>query len=745
MNVIEPEPQVAEGRLPTVIDTFPVVGMACAACARSVESLSRSVAGVHRAEVNVAASTLTLEYDPLVAQPDDVAAVLRTFGYDLVRAEQPTTAIATAAEREQRRVQSLRTSLVGAAIGTVPVVALAMSPWHTERWALILSAVLTTAVVVLFGRQFFVRGWSQLRAGAPAMDVLVALSTSIALGWSLVATVYPNGLRALGIEPHVYFESAATIITFILLGKYLEASARQKTSAALSSLVALQPQTVHLQYQNHLHRDVPLDQVQRGDRLFVFPGERIPVDGIVRDGQSWVDEQLLTGEPVPTVKQVGDRVYAGTLNGDGVLTIEARAVGRGTFLGSMIRAVEQAQASKPPSQQLADRIAAVFVPVVVGIAVLTFGVWMFTAPHLVWSNGILAVVSVLIVACPCALGLAMPTAVAVALGRAAQQGILIRNARALDALSTVRHVVFDKTGTLTYGAPAVVWAKWYITDTERRLLAPAIRAVLEKSTHPLSRALAEWLGGAPAGEYHVEQVRGRGMRGWNSEHTVLIGNRAFLADYGIEFPTLPSTTDTEVLIAVDGNPVLSAMLSDRIREDAPELIALLRERGITIHLVSGDRREVAERLAADLGIDAVYAPALPSEKQLYVATLRQQRAGSVVMIGDGINDAQALAEADASIALGTGSDVALQAADVTIIGSRLEPIGRLFRLSEMLRRVVRQNMAWAFGYNLILIPIAAGAFYPLAHIMLHPMLASLAMAASSVSVVSNSLRLLRVR
>ncbi len=736
----DPGQQQASAAVPTVVETFPVIGITCAACARSIESLSRSVAGVRRADVSVASATVTLEYDPLVVQPEDVAATLREFGYDLIYAEQPTTALAEATARERRALSQMQRRVIGAIVATVPTVVLAMGPWHTEQWAVAATAVLGTLVVVVFGRMFFIRAWSQVRHRELAMDTLVALSTGIAWLWSMVAFLEPTFIRSQGIEPHTYFESAATIIAFILLGKYLEHAARLKATAALSELIALQPQIVH-RLCNGSIEDIPLAHVQRGDRIVVLPGERLPVDGIVTDGESWVDEQLLTGESLPVVKRSGDRVYAGTLNGDGSLTIEARAIGRGTFLGSMISAVERAQSSKTQSQELADRISAVFVPVVVGIAVLALAAWMILAPEASASYGVVAVVSVLIVACPCALGLATPTAVAVAIGRAAQLGIVIRNARALEQIARMRHVVFDKTGTLTVGKPVVRDARWFVSASDQHALAPLVKAALQRSTHPLSQAIAEWLDVEPTGDFQIEQVRGRGFRAWTAEHTIIVGNSAYLAEHGIAVPDSSSTAATEVMIAADGRLLCIVWLTDQRRSDAAEVIAELRRRGMVLHLVSGDRAPVAKQVAAELGIEHVVAPALPNQKSQYVRQLRQQHSGAVVMVGDGINDANALAEADASVAIGSGSDVAVHAADVTLVGKQLAPLLRLHTLSRSLVRIIKQNLGWAFIYNLVLIPIAAGVIYPWTGIMLHPILASLAMAASSVSVVTNSLRL----
>ncbi|RMF36501.1 MAG: cadmium-translocating P-type ATPase [Chlorobiota bacterium] len=734
------EHEAQQKRTPTVVETFPVVGISCAACARSIESLSRSVPGVQRAEVNVATATVTLEYDPLEVQPADIASVLREFGYDLVQAEDTAIALADAAQREHRSLDQLKIRTIGAAIATVPTVVLGMGAWHTQRWAILLSAALSSAVVLYFGRQFFVRAWSQIHARALAMDTLVALSTGIAWGWSLVAALIPAQLRALGIEPHVYFESAATIVTFILLGRYLEQRARLQTNAALLALVELQPRSVHL-HRNGVLTDTPLAAVQRGDHIVVLPGERIPVDGVVLDGQSWVDEQLLSGESLPVAKAQGDRVYAGTLNGDGALVIEARAVGRGTILGSIVRAVERAQSSKSPTQELADRIAAVFVPVVLAVAALTAVGWIVFAPDKASSLGLLSVVSMLIVACPCALGLATPTAIAIALGRAAEQGILVRNARAFDVLPELTHVVFDKTGTLTQGKPTVVHATWYVPELERRDYARLVRAVLERSTHPLSLAVAQWLNVPAAGECTVEQVRGRGLRAWNDSHTILVGNRAWMEEHSVELSAESQAAATEVFVAIDGKLLLAVWLRDSIRSDARKVVEYLRSRGTALHLVSGDRRDVAEYVAAAVGIEHVLAPALPQEKQDYVRRLRLETKGNVAMVGDGINDAQALAEADTSIALGSGSDVAVHAADVTLIGEQLSLLIVLIHLAERLRRIIRQNLGWAFLYNLVLIPIAAGALYPINGVLLHPMLAGFAMAASSVSVVTNSLRL----
>ncbi len=741
-TLLKAGPSMQPTEIPTVIQTYPVVGMTCTACARSVESIARAQPGVVHAEVNSATATLTLEYDTTTVQPEDVAVALRQFGYDLVVDQEPTAAFAHAVELEHRMLKSLQRSAVGSALLTVPVLVAAMGPWHDHSIAILMSAVMTTVVLAFFGRGFFLSAWSQVRNGTLAMDTLVALSTGIAYLWSMVASVAPMTLTALGIEPHVYFEAAATIVTFVLLGKYLEHRARLKTNTALSALVALQPQTVHVE-RNGTELDVSLSELVRGDVLIVRPGERIPVDGIVLNGQSWVDEQLLTGEPMPVVKNPGDRVWAGTLNGDGVLRIEARAIGQGTFLGSMIRLVAQAQGQKPPVQQLVDRVAAVFVPIVIGIALLSLATWLFMSPQK--SLGVLAMVSVLIVACPCALGLATPTAIAVALGRAAQLRLFVRNVRSLEALAHVRHIVFDKTGTLTMGKPSVKKWNWFCDGAEREHSAALLSAVVSQSSHPLSQAIAAWLPTRSAEAFHIEQVRGRGLVGTNAAHRVVIGNRSFLTEHGIELPVdehLPAYT--EVLCALDGKLIVQVWLRDTVREDAHDVIVALQREGITTHLLSGDRRSTAEALARELGIEHVVAGALPHIKQEYIRALRtacnQQRA-TVGMVGDGINDAQALAQADVSIALGSGSDVALQAADITLVGERLSPLLDALRLARKLRRVVSQNLVWAFVYNIVLIPIAAGALYPVMGVFLHPMIASFAMAASSVSVVTNSLRL----
>jgi len=726
-------------RVPTIIETYPVMGMTCAACARSVETLSRSRQGVHRAEVNIASATVTLEYDPVLVQPEDIDQVLRQFGYELILEREPSVALAAQAERQYDELRAMKRSTIVAALITIPVIVIAMSPLHTSPGANILSAFLTTILVVVFGRGFFARAWGQVRARAFAMDTLVALSTGIAWGWSMLALFAPELLRSFGIETHAYFESAATILTFMLLGKTLEQSARLKTNQALTQLAALQPPIAH-RLRNGAREDIPLSDVHRGEQLVVLPGERIPVDGIVLSGSSWVDEQLLTGESIPVAKQSGDRVYAGTLNSDSVLTIEARAIGQATVLGGIIRAVERAQLSKSPTQQLADRIAAIFVPIVLGIAILSFIIWIVVDPDNASSRAILATVSILIVACPCALGLATPTAIAVALGRAAELGILIRNGQALELLANATHVVFDKTGTLTLGEPYVVGVTWYISEEERSELLPLISAALQHSTHPLSKSLSKWLGSPAEGSFDVEQIRGKGFFARGQGIEFIVGNRAFLAEHGVsQLP--PEGELTEVLVAANGVLLLTAIFDDRIRSDAIEVVSTLRAFGYSLHLISGDRYHVAANLAQTLGIEHVAAPLLPHEKEEYIRKLRQQERGTVVMIGDGINDAQALSQADVSIALGSGSDVAIQVADITLIGERLKPLIALHRIAHVFVRIVRQNLGWAFVYNLVLIPIAAGILYPFAGIMLHPMLASIAMAASSVSVVTNSLRL----
>jgi P-type Cu+ transporter len=656
---------------------------------------------------------------------------------------------------------SMRLRFWVSAVLSVPLLVLAMfgeslglhlAP-TTPPWV---ELVLATPVVLWGGWPFFQRFWASLANRSPNMFTLIGLGTGAAYLDSVIATIFPQMFPASFRDIHgavpVYFEAAAVITTLVLLGQVLELRARQRTSGAIRALLNLAPQQAHRIAADGSEKDIPLSEVQRGDRLRVRPGERIPVDGTILEGASAVDEAMVTGEPMPVDKSAGDKVIGGTLNASGSFVMHAERVGSETMLAQIVKLVSEAQRSRAPMQRLADKVAAYFVPAVIATAVLAFLGWMLFGPEPRFAHALVAAVSVLIIACPCALGLATPMSIMVAVGRGAHAGVLIRNAEALETLAKVDTLVVDKTGTLTEGKPLVAEVNPFPGSgfTSDSLLS--IAASLERlSEHPLARAIV-----SAAEERHLSlsiptdfrAISGRGVQGLISGKRVVAGTASFLREQGIEIvgeqqaadPQQYSSAATPVYVAVDGRPVGVILLSDRIKPSAPEAIRALRADGIRLVMLTGDRRAVAMRVARELGIEEVEAEVLPQQKAEIVKRLRNQ--GRVVaMAGDGINDAPALASADVGIAMGTGTDVAIASAGITLLKGDLRGIVRARRLSRATIRNIRQNLAFAFLYNTLGIPIAAGVFYPFFRLLLSPMLASAAMSFSSVSVIANALRL----
>jgi Cu+-exporting ATPase len=623
-----------------------------------------------------------------------------------------------------------------------------------------IELALATPVVIWGGWPFFQRFWVSLVNRSPNMFTLIGLGTGAAYLDSVVATVFPQAFPASFRDMHgavpVYFEAAAIITTLVLLGQVLELRARQRTAGAIRSLLNLAPAQAHRITPDGREQDVPLSEVQHGDRLRVRPGERVPVDGIIREGASAVDESMVTGEPMPVEKSVGDRVIGGTLNASGSFVMEAERVGSETMLAQIVKLVSEAQRSRAPMQRLADKVAAYFVPAVIATSVLAFLGWVLFGPEPRFAHALVAAVSVLIIACPCALGLATPMSIMVAVGRGAQAGVLIRNAEALEALAKVDTLVVDKTGTLTEGKPRVAHVNVFAGSGLSSDALLSIAASLERlSEHPLARAIV-----SAAEEKHVplstasefRALSGRGVEGFVAGRRVVAGTAKFLSELGIEIPREQhgadpqqySSATTPVYVAADGRVVGVIFLSDRVKPSAPEAVRALRRDGIRFVMVTGDRRAVAEMVARELGIEEVEAEAQPPQKAEAVKRLREQ--GRVVaMAGDGINDAPALAAADVGIAMGTGTDVAIANAGITLVKGDLRGIVRARRLSRATTKNIRQNLAFAFLYNTLGIPIAAGVFYPIFGWLLSPMIASAAMSFSSVSVIVNALRLRTAR
>ncbi|WP_274956904.1 heavy metal translocating P-type ATPase [Millionella massiliensis] len=730
--------------------TIPVLEMSCAVCAANVESTVRALEGVRAANVNFAAGTLQVEYDPAVITPAVMQQAVQAAGYDLIVEEEN---VAERQEQEQRKHYRslLRRTIVAWGL-CVPLMLCGMV-WMHEAWSPWVQLVLTLPVLLFSGRSFYLTGWRQARHGKANMDTLVALSTSIAFLFSLFNTLFPQVWSERGLEPHVYYEAASMIVAFVLLGKTLEERAKGSTSSAIRKLMGLQPKTARLVEADGTEREVPIAQLRPGNRVGVRPGERIPVDGVLIEGASYVDESMISGEPLPVGKSSGDRVLAGTINQKGAFVLEAQAVGAATVLARIVEMVQQAQGSKAPVQRIVDRVSAVFVPTVIGLSLVTFVVWMAVGGTAVLTSALLSAVSVLVIACPCALGLATPTALMVGIGKAAERHILIKDAYALENLCHVDTVVLDKTGTLTEGRPTVTNWQWLVLDSERPSAQAVLLAAERRSEHPLATAVVRALESESVQVMTAElstfrSLTGRGLEVESGGATYWVGSRA-LAEERLSALSAGVAEQVErwqeagmsvIWYGRDSELVAVAAISDPVKRTSVEAVGTLKRMGIEVHMLTGDGRKTAAAVARELGIDHFEAEVLPGDKEEYVKRL--QAAGvRVAMVGDGINDSQALARAEVSVAMGQGTDIAMDVAMVTLMTSDLTLLPTAITLSHRTVRLIRQNLFWAFIYNVIGIPIAAGVLYPAYGVLLDPMWASAAMAFSSVSVVTNSLRL----
>ena len=740
--------------VPTLRRTFPVTGMTCASCVSSVESMLLAQPGVLKASVNLATNTVQVEYVPGVIDERRMRAVVQGIGYDLLISEEHE-ATADLEEIQRARMSSLKQRLWASIALSTPLVIIGMFMMHAP-WANFVMWALSTPVVLVFGRTFFINAWKQAKHRSANMDTLVALSTGVAYVFSVFNTTYPSFWTSRGLMPHVYFEAAAVVITFILLGKFLEERAKAGTSSAIKKLMGLRPSTVLREGADGQTREVPIADVNVDDILVVRPGESIAVDGEVVSGESYVDESMLSGEPVPVAKLMGAQVLAGTINQKGSLRMKARKVGAATLLAQIVRTVQDAQGSKAPVQKLVDKIAGVFVPIVIGIALLSAVVWWIFGGEHAFTQGLLALVTVLVIACPCALGLATPTAIMAGMGKGAENGILIKDAESLERARNITAIVLDKTGTITEGKPQVVEA----VGLEDAAVANALLMIESRSKHPLAEAVVRYLvsdavasthridPNGPADLTHFEDLTGKGVKATLKGTTWLVGNRRLLEENGITIGdvykererTWQEAAHTVTWFA-DAKQVRAAIaIADRIKPSAVEAIARLKNAGIKVYMQTGDSRRTAQAVAKAVGIDDFRSEVMPRDKAAFVTGLQQQ--GHVVaMVGDGINDSEALAKADVSIAMGQGSDIAMDVARMTLISTDLNTIPRAITLSRKTVSLIRQNLFWAFIYNVLGIPIAAGVLYPINGFLLDPMIAGAAMALSSVSVVSNSLRL----
>jgi P-type Cu2+ transporter len=745
MSVVK-EIEISKANGKYVRETFPVLEMTCAACAVSVESMLKSTAGVKDAGVNFANQTAWVEYDKLLTKPVDLQNSVRAIGYDLiVDVEDPQ---AVQEEARVRHYQEIKARTIWSSILALPVVLVGMF-FMDLPYVTYISMALTAPVVFYFGRNFFINAWKQARHGKANMDTLVALSTGIAFLFSAFNTFFPEFWHSRGLHAHVYFEAAAVVIAFISLGKLLEEKAKSNTSSAIKKLMGLQPKTVRV-ISDGIESEIPIAGVKAGQRIIVRPGEKIAVDGIVMEGSSYVDESMISGEPVPVEKTSGANVFAGTINQKGSFQFEAQKVGADTILAHIIKMVQQAQGSKAPVQKLVDKIAGIFVPVVIGIAVLTFIVWMILGGENAFTHALLTSVTVLVIACPCALGLATPTAIMVGVGKGAENNILIKDAESLEVAHKVNAIILDKTGTITEGKPVVtdvVWANNEINQTEKQILY----ALESRSEHPLAEAVANHFKAESIIAERIENfesITGRGVRGVFNGVPFFAGNSKLLKENNVVLPQrlsdaasrLQSEAKTVIYFSNNENALAVIAIADKIKTTSASAIASLNKKGIEVYMLTGDNQQTAKAVADQVGIKHYQAEVLPSDKAEFVKKL-QTEGRIVAMVGDGINDSHALAQADISIAMGKGSDIAMDVARMTLITSDLQSIPKALNLSTKTVMGIKQNLFWAFVYNLIGIPLAAGVLYPVNGFLLDPMIAGAAMALSSVSVVGNSLRL----
>jgi Cu+-exporting ATPase len=749
------QPDSAKVRASSEEAIIHVGGMHCAACVARVEKTLQAVPGVQEAVVNLATREAQLKFDPAQTNSSQFARVLEEAGYTyegMVELETPGVE-----PRVDPEVRAFRNRFLLALLLNIPIFLLSMvhplphwlglSP-QTLNYILLF---LTTPVMFYCGAPFFSGAWKTARHRTADMNTLISLGTAAAYLYSLAITIWPQIFAAHHMGLEVYYDTSAMIITFILLGRWLEAKARGRASEAIQRLMALAPPTARVR-RDGMEQEIPLQQVREGDLIVVRPGEKIAVDGVVTEGASAVDESMLTGESLPVAKAPDDEVYGATLNTTGSLVFRATRVGRDMVLSQIIRLVREAQGAKAPIQRLADKVASIFVPVVLAIAALTFIIWYLAGPAPALTRAIMSMVAVLIIACPCALGLATPTAVMVGTGRGAEMGILIRGGEPLERAYALTDIVFDKTGTLTRGKPEVTEVIAFNPWTETEVLTQV--AALEKlSEHPLAAAIikkAESIEGAWPQVTEFEAVPGLGVKARVDGTKVLVGNARFLEQSQIpifyaqpSFQRLTQAGRSVIFLGVDGHLAGLIGVADTIKPQALETVQTLGDMGLKVWMLSGDNTRTATAVAEQLQIKEVLAEVMPADKAAKVADLQHQ--GRVVaMVGDGINDAPALAQADVGIALGTGTDVALAAADITLIRDDLTLIPQAVSLARKMMRIIRQNLFWAFFYNVVAIPVAAGVFYPVTGWLLSPALAAITMALSSVTVVSNSLRLRRL-
>ena len=722
-------------------DTFPVIGMSCASCAISIETMLTATNGVTQAQVNYANQQLQITYDQEIIDSYAIKSLVLSIGYDLLIDH--ATSKKQQEQSQELILKKLKHQIIWTSIVTLPLVAIAMFGMHIP-YANIIMLVLSFPVVFIFGQSFFKNAIKLAKHGQANMDTLVSLSTGIAFLFSVFNTFFADFWLKRGLTPHVYFETAAVVILFILLGKLLEERAKSNTSEAIKKLIGLQPKTVTV-LRNETELIIKIEEILIGDSVLVKSGEKIAVDGMVTEGYSFVDESMINGEPIPVEKNKDDQVFAGTINQKGSFSFIAQKVGSDTLLAHIIKMVQEAQGSKAPVQKLVDKIAGIFVPVVLITSIITFCIWFIFGGSNGVNQGLMAMVTVLVIACPCALGLATPTAIMVGVGKGAENGILIKDAEGLELTQKIDAVILDKTGTITIGKPEVVDVIWFNDADE---LKSILMAMEERSEHPLAFSIVQKLKldlTKAAQIENFESLTGKGIKASVNGITYFAGSAGLMESISIstertEIKTWISKAYTLIYFASATELLAIYAVSDQIKKSSKEAIQELKNLGIEVYMLTGDGESAAKAIALEVGLLNYKFNVLPSDKSNFIKQL-QSEGKKVAMVGDGINDAQALAQADVSIAMGKGSDIAIDVAKITLISSDLGKIPQAINLSKQTVKIIKQNLFWAFIYNIIGIPIAAGILYPLNGFLLNPMIAGAAMALSSVSVVSNSLRL----